>query len=118
VYIDTIINEVLHDVNNLSEYHSKDKEGDTVLKPNVVTHFHNASNIVQDSDTKMCQKHKQSNVSTVHKIDTPQGFEIPDDLLSSQFSEFKITIHRPTGLAIPRQYIETNILAPGMDHHI
>ncbi|MCD7453585.1 hypothetical protein HAX54_021528 [Datura stramonium] len=52
VCIDTTINQVLHDVNNLNESHCKDKEGDTVLEPNVVTHLHDTSNIVQDSDTK------------------------------------------------------------------
>ncbi|MCE2055721.1 hypothetical protein HAX54_043275 [Datura stramonium] len=98
VYIDTTINQVLDDVNNLSDSHSKDKEGDTFLEPNVVTHLHDTSNIVQDSDIKVCQKHEHSNVSTVHKIDTPQGFKIPDDLLPSQFLESMITIRCPTGL--------------------
>ncbi|MCD9638697.1 hypothetical protein HAX54_022821 [Datura stramonium] len=98
VSIDTTLNHVLHVVNNLIKSHCKDKEGDTILEVNIITHHDETSNIVQDSDTKVCQKYEQSKFSTVHKIDTPQGFEIPNDLLRSQFSESRITMRRPNDL--------------------
>ncbi|MCD9637950.1 hypothetical protein HAX54_021506 [Datura stramonium] len=76
----------------------EDTKGDTFMETKNEKCHEDVSHMEKDLDTRVYQNIEKPKESTVQKVDTPIGFELDDDQLSSQILDTKITICCPIGL--------------------